>query len=70
MYCIVDIETTGNGIKGNKITEISIFKFDGYEVVDEFMRQDAGFNNIKSVLSDEPNIEKLNKILYQIRMGL
>ena len=36
MYTIVDIETTGNGIKGNKITEISIFKFDGYEVVEEF----------------------------------
>ncbi len=36
MYTIVDIETTGNGIKGNRITEISIFKFDGYEVVKEF----------------------------------
>ena len=36
MYSIVDIETTGNGIKGNRITEISIFKFDGHEVVDEF----------------------------------
>ena len=36
MYCIVDIETTGNGIKGNKITEISIFKYNGTEVVDEF----------------------------------
>jgi len=36
LYTIVDIETTGNGIKGNKITEISIFKYDGYEVVDEF----------------------------------
>lgn len=36
MYCIVDIETTGNGIKGNKITEIAIFKYDGYEMVDEF----------------------------------
>lgn len=36
MYTIIDIETTGNGIKGNKITEISIFKFDGYEVVDEY----------------------------------
>ena len=36
MYCIVDIETTGNGIKGNKITEIAIFKHNGYEVVDEF----------------------------------
>lgn len=36
MYTIVDIETTGNGIKGNKITEISIFKYDGYEVIDEY----------------------------------
>jgi len=36
MYSIVDIETTGNGIKGNRITEISIFKCDGHEIVDEF----------------------------------
>ena len=36
MYCIVDIETTGNGLKGNKITEISIFKYDGHDIVDEF----------------------------------
>ena len=36
MYTIIDIETTGNGIKGNKITEISIFKFDGYTVIEEF----------------------------------
>lgn len=36
MYTIIDIETTGNGIKGNKITEISIFKYDGYEIIDEF----------------------------------
>ena len=36
MYTIVDIETTGNGIKGNKITEISIFKTDGIQVLDEF----------------------------------
>ena len=36
MYCIVDIETTGNGIIGNKITEISIFKYDGESIVDEY----------------------------------
>ncbi|MBT8185725.1 MAG: GIY-YIG nuclease family protein [Eudoraea sp.] len=36
MYCIVDIETTGNTIKGNKITEISIFKFDGDQILEEF----------------------------------
>ncbi|MGB7395437.1 MAG: exonuclease domain-containing protein [Pricia sp.] len=36
MYCIVDIETTGNSLRGSKITEISIFKYDGHEIVDEF----------------------------------
>ena len=36
MYSIVDIETTGNGYKGSKITEISIFVFDGEKVVNEF----------------------------------
>ncbi|TLP75446.1 exonuclease domain-containing protein [Maribacter sp. ACAM166] len=36
MYTIIDIETTGNGVKGNKITEISIFKYDGHHVVDEY----------------------------------
>ncbi|MHB0754716.1 exonuclease domain-containing protein [Polaribacter sp. M15] len=36
MYAVVDIETTGNGHKGQKITEISIFIFDGKVVVDEF----------------------------------
>jgi len=36
LYTIIDIETTGNGIKGNKITEISIFKYDGDQIVDEF----------------------------------
>lgn len=38
------------------------------EVVDEFMRQDAQFESIKSVLPDEPDYEKLNKLLYDIRM--
>lgn len=36
MYSIVDIETTGNGYKGSKITEISIFLFDGEKVIDEY----------------------------------
>ena len=36
MYTVIDIETTGNGIKGNRVTEISIFKYDGYAIVDEF----------------------------------
>ena len=36
MYSVVDIETTGNGPKGQKITEISIFNFDGNKIIDEF----------------------------------
>jgi len=32
IYTIIDVETTG----GNKMTEISIFKYDGQKVVDEF----------------------------------
>ena len=35
-YAVVDIETTGNGHKGQKITEISIFIFDGKKVIDEY----------------------------------
>ncbi len=33
MYSIIDVETTG---RGNRITEISVFKFDGIKVIDEF----------------------------------
>lgn len=33
MYTIIDVETTG---KGGKITEISIFKYDGEFIIDEF----------------------------------
>lgn len=36
LYTVVDIETTGNGYKGSKITEISIFVFDGKNIVNEF----------------------------------
>lgn len=38
------------------------------EVVDEFFRQDSQFENIKSVLPDKPNTEKLDALLYEIRM--
>ncbi len=40
------------------------------EVVKEFMRQDSEFDNIVSVLPDEPDMDKLNNILYDIRMGV
>lgn len=37
------------------------------EVVEEFMRQDTEFDSIVSVLPDEPDMETLNNILYEIR---
>lgn len=37
MYTIVDIETTGGKYNEEGITEIAIHKFDGHEVVDQFI---------------------------------
>lgn len=38
------------------------------EVVNEFMKQDTEMKNIKSVLPDEPDYDRLNALLYKIRM--
>ncbi len=37
MYAIIDIETTGGKYNEEGVTEIAIYKFDGYEVVDQFI---------------------------------
>lgn len=37
MYAIIDIETTGGKYNEEGITEIAIYKFDGHEVVDQFI---------------------------------
>ena len=37
MYAIVDIETTGGKYNEEGVTEIAIYKFDGHEVVDQFI---------------------------------
>lgn len=37
MYAIIDIETTGGQYNAEGITEIAIYKFDGHEVVDQFI---------------------------------
>lgn len=37
MYAIIDIETTGGKFDEEGITEIAIYKFDGHEVVDQFI---------------------------------
>lgn len=36
MYTIVDIETTGNGIQGNRITEIALYNLDEHGISDSF----------------------------------
>lgn len=36
MYTVVDIETTGNGIQGNRITEIALYNLDGDQITDSF----------------------------------
>ncbi len=37
MYAIVDIETTGGKYNEEGVTEIAIYRFDGHEVVDQFI---------------------------------
>lgn len=37
MFAIIDIETTGGKYNEEGITEIAIYKFDGHEVVDQFI---------------------------------
>lgn len=36
-YCIIDIETTGGHSRGEKITEIAIYRHNGEKVVEEFV---------------------------------
>ena len=80
MYCIVDIETTGNGLKGNKITEISIFKYDGHDIVDEFtslvdpeceipyfITRLTGINN--ETVRNAPTIDKIADSILRITEG-
>lgn len=37
LYAIVDIETTGGKYNEEGITEVAIYKFDGHEIVDQFI---------------------------------
>lgn len=37
MYAIIDIETTGGKYNEEGITEIAIYKFDGHQIVDQFI---------------------------------
>ncbi|MBG7612667.1 GIY-YIG nuclease family protein [Polaribacter sp. BAL334] len=57
MFSVVDIETTGNGYKGQKITEISIFLFDGKQVIDEFTSLINPEQNIPSFITNLTGID-------------
>jgi len=37
LYCILDIETTGGQFNEEGITEIAIYKYDGHDIVDQFI---------------------------------
>jgi len=37
LYAVIDIETNGGSLRNAKITEIAIFLYDGYKVVDSFV---------------------------------
>lgn len=37
MYAILDIETTGGQFNEEGITEIAVYKFDGHEIIDQFI---------------------------------
>ena len=37
MYAVLDIETTGGKFNEEGITEIAIYKYDGHQVVDQFI---------------------------------
>ena len=57
MYSVIDIETTGNGYKGQKITEISIFTFDGKHIVDEFTSLVNPEQNIPAFITNLTGID-------------
>ncbi len=77
MYSIVDIETTGNGFTGSKITEISIFVHNGEKVVNEyttlvnpecgipyFITNLTGITN--AMVSNAPKFYEIAKKVYEI----
>ena len=56
MYAILDIETTGGKFNEEGITEIAIYKFDGHQVVDQFI------SLVNPERPIQPYVEKLTGI--------
>lgn len=77
MYAILDIETTGGQYNEEGITEIAIYKFDGHEIVDQFISlvnpektiqpfvvKLTGINN--AMLSSAPKFYEIAKRIIEI----
>ncbi|MGV6831331.1 MAG: exonuclease domain-containing protein [bacterium] len=80
MYAIVDIETTGGKYNEEGITEIAIYKFDGNEIIDQFISLVnpereiqqfvvglTGINN--NMLRNAPKFYELAKRIVEITEG-
>ncbi|WP_035334286.1 exonuclease domain-containing protein [Dokdonia sp. PRO95] len=80
MYAILDIETTGGKYNEEGITEIAIYKFDGHQVVDQFITLVnperpiqafvvglTGINN--GMLKDAPKFHEIAKRIIEITEG-
>jgi len=77
LYAILDIETTGGQYNEEGITEIAIYKFDGHEIVDQFISlvnpektiqpfvvKLTGINN--AMLSSAPKFYEIAKRIIEI----
>lgn len=80
MYAILDIETTGGQYNEEGITEIAIYKFDGHEIVDQFISlvnpekpiqpfvvKLTGINN--AMLRSAPKFYEIAKRIIEITSG-
>ncbi|MGD9930193.1 MAG: PolC-type DNA polymerase III [Mangrovibacterium sp.] len=80
MYCIIDIETTGQSLKEGKITEIAIYKHNGLEIVDSFatlinpechipyfITKLTGIDN--EMVADAPKFYEVAKTIVELTAG-
>ena len=80
MYAILDIETTGGQFNEEGITEIAIYKYDGHEVIDQFISlvnpekpiqpfvvKLTGINN--AMLRSAPKFYEIAKRIIEITEG-
>jgi DNA polymerase-3 subunit epsilon len=63
LYAILDIETTGGQFNEEGITEIAIYKFDGHEIVDQFI------SLINPEIPIQPFVVKLTGINNEMLCG-